>query len=390
MRLQLTLVLTLLAAPAAAQLPGWSGPYGSIMDDPATAARGARALTHLYDMRPSEARSVIDSLKAEHPGHPIGDFLDGLVIWWDILPVISVGDTGHDDAFFSAMDRTVKASDRLAKARGYPLDAVFFKAAALGFRGRHLSNRREWLAAARDGKTSLDLVFELAERDPDNPDFLFGMGVYNFFASAIPREYPIVKPFMYFFPDAKPEEGIAALHRVAEEASFVGTEAAYFLLQIYMAFEPDFEKAQEMVALLRERHPTNAFFHILEGRVQARWGRFYTAADIFHAVIDHNGQGTPGYTDGLTQGAWYHLGRSHMAGARLEEAVEAFDALNQLADRDHESVYRAMGRLRAGMALDRLGRRDDARAAYREVLSLPDVADSHKQAKRYLREAFGS
>ncbi|NNE71927.1 MAG: hypothetical protein HKN29_16400 [Rhodothermales bacterium] len=388
--LLLFLTALLLSAPSVAQLPGWSGDYGSILDDPETAAQGGRALSHLYDMRPAQARAVIDSLKADYPGHPIGFFLDGLVVWWDILPVISVGDTGDDLAFFTAMDRTVKAADRLGKSGDYPLDAVFFKAAALGFRGRHLSNRREWLRAARDGKAALDLVFDLAERDPDNPDFLFGLGAYNYFASAIPREYPVVKPFMYFFPEANPDEGIEALHRVAEEASFVGTEAAYFLLQIYMAFEPDFAKAQEMVSLLRERHPSNAFFHILEGRVQSRWGRYFTAADHFRDVIALHEAGEPGYTDGLAQGAWYHLGRSHMAGAHLEEAILAFDELELLAAGDQRSVYRSLGRLRAGMALDRLGRRGEAQAAYRLVLSLPDVSDSHKQARRYLKEAFGS
>ena len=390
MRTNLLIAALFTISTAQAQLPGWSGPYGSILDDHETAEQGGRALRHLYDMRPEAAQSAIDSLKAAHPGHPIGFFLEGLVVWWDILPVLSVGETRLDDAFFDAMDRTIEASDRLKKRKQYPLDAVFFKAAALGFRGRHLSNREEWLAAARDGKASLKLVFDLAERDPDNPDFLFGLGVYNFFASAIPEEYPIVKPFMFFFPDADPDEGIATLHKVAREATFVGTEAAYFLLQIYMAFEPDFEKATEMVTLLRERHPSNAFFHILEGRVQSRWGRYFSAAEVFEDVIARHDAGEMGYTNGLTQGAWYHLGRSHMSAGDLDQALLAFTALDELAADDERSVYRALGRLRAGMALDRTGRRDQAIAAYRAVLSLPDVADSHDQAKRYLRKPFGA
>ncbi len=390
MRTTLLIAALLAVGVAQAQLPGWSGPYGSILDDHETAEQGGRALHHLYDMRPEAAEAAIDSLKAAHPGHPIGYFLDGLVVWWDILPVLSIGETRLDEAFFDAMDRTVKAADRLKKEKQYPLDAVFFKAAAMGFRGRHLSNRQKWLAAARDGKASLELVFDLAERDPENPDFLFGLGVYNFFASAIPKEYPIVKPFMYFFPDADPEEGIATLHKVAQEATFVGTEAAYFLLQIYMAFEPDFDKASEMVELLRERHPSNAFFHILEGRVQSRWGRYFSAAEVFEEVIARHDTGEPGYTNGLTQGAWYHLGRSHMSAGHLDEALLAFAALDELASNDERSVYRALGRLRAGMAWDRTGHRHEAIIAYRAVLSLPDVADSHDQAKRYLKTPFGT
>ncbi len=51
---------------------------------------------------------------------------------------------------------------------------------------------------------------------------------------------------------------------------------------------------------------------------------------------------------------------------------------------------RAVGGLAAGVAWDRTGHRDEAIDAYRAVLSLPDVADSHDQAKRYLKKPFGT
>jgi tetratricopeptide (TPR) repeat protein len=389
-RVLLVLFLTAFVqtTPAAAQMPGWTGDYGSILDDPDTAAQGERALRYIYDMRPADAVAVIDSLKARYPGHPMGPFLDGLVIWWEILPVISVGDTSLDDDFFRAMERTVKAADRIDDK--YALDGVFFKAAAIGFRGRHLSNRREWLKAARDGKTALDLVFNLAERDPDNPDFQFGVGVYNYFASAIPREYPVVKPVMYFFPKADPAAGIATLERVSQDASFVGTEAAYFLLQIYLGFEPDYDNALRVVTMLRERHPANAFFHVLEGRVYSRWGRFSSAAETYQDAIGLFQEGAPGYSSGVAQNALYNLARSRMAAGDLDQALVEFDQLEEVASTDERSVFRAMGRLRAGMALDRLGRRPEAELAYRKVLDLPKVSDSHDLAKRYLKSPFGS
>ncbi|MBO6575376.1 MAG: tetratricopeptide repeat protein [Rhodothermales bacterium] len=382
----LSLILLLLAGSATAQ--SWNGPYGSILDDPDTFAQGGRALQHLYDMNPAAARATIDSLKAAHPRHPIGPYLEGLTVWWEILPVLSVEDHSRDDEFFDAMNRTVRAAERLP--RHLEMDKVFFKAAALGFRGRHLSNRYEWLRAARDGKEALDLVFDVSDRDPANPDFQFGMGVYWYFAEAIPEEYPVVKPVMYFFPDGDREKGLAELHRVAQTATFVGTEAAYFLLQIYMQYEPDFERSRDMVGLLRQRHPANAFFHTLEGRVLTRFGRHHSASEIYQEFLDLHAEGVHGYTDGLAHSVLYYLGRSHMSAGDLPAAVATFDDLETLAAGNEHSVYRAMGRLRAGMALDRLGRRQPALAAYRTVLSLPEVGDSHDQAKRYLKKPFGS
>jgi hypothetical protein len=45
-------------------------------------------------------------------------------------------------------------------------------------------------------------------------------------------------------------------------------------------------------------------------------------------------------------------------------------------------------RLRAAQALDLAGRRDEAVAEYRAILTLPNVYDSHEDAKRGLKEPY--
>ena len=45
-------------------------------------------------------------------------------------------------------------------------------------------------------------------------------------------------------------------------------------------------------------------------------------------------------------------------------------------------------RLRAAQALDVAGKRDDALAQYKTVLALPNVFDSHEDAKRGLKEPY--
>ncbi len=95
-------------------LKQYSGKHGNFKepDDHDTAEQGGRALRHLYDMRPEAAALAIDSLKTAHPGHPIGHFLDGLVVWWDIPPVLSELSRIH----LSPPRRTTPRS-----SRGHPL-----------------------------------------------------------------------------------------------------------------------------------------------------------------------------------------------------------------------------------------------------------------------------
>ncbi len=45
-------------------------------------------------------------------------------------------------------------------------------------------------------------------------------------------------------------------------------------------------------------------------------------------------------------------------------------------------------RLRGAQALDLAGRRDEAVAQYKAVLALPNVYDSHEDAKRGLKEPY--
>ncbi|WP_456430114.1 tetratricopeptide repeat protein [Rhodocaloribacter sp.] len=361
--------------------------YASALDDPRVQALGEEGLDLLYNMKLSEAEVVFDRIEALYPEHPIGPFLKGLIIWWKILP--DLHDESHDDAFFDQMKVVIKRSDRLLKRDKQNFDAMFFKGAALGFRGRLLSNRGEWFKAARDGKAAMDYVFRIAEHDTTNADFVFGMGVYDYFADMVPKKYPVVKPLMLFFPDGNRERGLRELRRTAEEGRFIRTEAVYFLLQIHFLYEPDFRKSLEYAHRLRAWHPDNPFFHAIEARVYAQWGRWRDAQRIYGEVLRRYREGWPGYTDAIVEQALYYLGRGAMTFRRYEEALEYLSELETITARTkRDSFFKVLGRLRQGMAYDALGRREEAVARYRQVLKMKDWADAHDRARKYLKTPY--
>lgn len=370
---------------------GWHGPYGSVLDDAVTARMGTDGLRALYDGQFEEARLVFDSIATRHPAHPIGPFMKGLIVWWRILPDLAEGDDRHDAEFIDAMTETIRLADRLDRRGPHAFDRTFFRAAALGFRGRLLSNRLSWFRAARDGKDALGPVFEIAGKDTLNPDFRFGRAVYDYFAAVVPEEYPMVRPVMLFFPDGNERAGIQGLELAAERATFVGTEAAYFLFQIHFQYRPDYFEARRWVEVLRKRHPTNGFFHVLEARVHARWGRWEVTAQILDSVLAAVDAGEPGYTQGIEHQALYYMGRAQGSLGDEARALEAFDRLHRsTAGQDPESWFRVWGRLRAAMVHDRAGRRDRAVRMYREVLGMEERGDSHERARQYLNTPFGS
>lgn len=363
-------------------------PAGSIFDDPVTQAEVSEGLDELYNMKFEAAARRFERIAERYPEHPAGPFLEALNLWWKILP--DLANEAHDEAFFAAMEEVIERSDRLLKQDDDAFDAMFFKGAALGFRGRLRSNRGKWLKAARDGLRAMDYVLDVVEREPDVADYAFGKGMYDYYAAAIPEKYPFLRPFALFFPDGDRQRGIEALQRTMQDGRLVRAEAVYFLLQIHYIFENDFDKSVEYAAWLRERYPDNSFFHAIEGRVYARWGRWTLSDPVFEEVYARYRAGRAGYNPSLAGQALFFLARSRMAYGDYEAALPHLNALQEPAIRDAADYrFATMGRLYAGMAHDALGRRSEAVAAYREALDGKDWSRAHKRARQYLENPYG-
>lgn len=379
-------LLAALLVPAAVGQSA-NGRNASVLDDVVVQFQTKKGLDHLYNMEFEEARTMFEMIDEAHPNHPVGPFLLALNTWWEIL--IDLSDESHDDEFFAAMDEVIERSDRMLKRDSKNFDAMFFKGAALGFRGRLRSNRGDWFRSAKDGLRAMDYVLGIAKRDPTNADYAFGEGIYDYYAAAIPQKYPYVKPVMIFFPNGDKERGIRKLERTANHGTFIQTEAAYFLLQIYYLFERDYEKSRYYATWLRERHPKNAFFHTFEGRVYAKWGQWSKVESVFSDVLERYKARQTGYNAAAAEQALYYLARSHMAYGKYDDALAYLGSLKALGARDSEySYFEVLGRLREGMALDAKGNREGAVSAYRQVLTMKDWSGAHDRAKRYLERPY--
>lgn len=382
--LLVSFVASAFSAPASVGQPTL---YESALDDPVVQATAREGLDHLYGMRFTEATQTFSRLDQRYPRHPIGPFLRALNTWWEIL--LDLSDTSRDAKFFAQMDDVINRCDAILKRDRRNFDAYFFKGAALGMRGRLRSNRGEWFKAATDGKRAMDYVLEVARRDPQNHDYIFGKGIYDYFVPVIAQRYPFAKPLLVFFPGGDRERGIAQLTRTARHGTFIQTEAAYFLLQIYYVFETDLDQSLYYVTWLRRHHPANSFFHAFEGRVHARWSRWDAAGRIFQDVLKRYYQKAPGYTDGVAEQAYYYLARGGMAQGRYREALTHLQNLEIMTSRRSTDTYfKVWGLFRQGMVYDALGDRNSATRRYREVLTMKDWADVHGRARDYLAEPY--
>jgi tetratricopeptide (TPR) repeat protein len=268
---------------------------------------------------------------------------------------------------------------------------MFFKSGALGFRGRLRANRGSWLKAALDGKDALPIVSRIQKVSKDNVDVLFGLGIYDYYAEAIPEQYPAVKPLAMMFPKGDKKRGIARLDSCIKFGHYAKVEAIYFLTQIYYVYEKDFNKAAEYAKLLHEKYPDNPFFYAYLGRCYAASGFWKEAETIYSDVWKKCTSGATHYNNRHLREAHYYIGLAMMNRKDLKDAFAHFNNavnLSEKIDGKDASAYRALSELRLGMICDAQGERTLATQHYKKVLELKEHQESHKKAKSYLQHPY--
>jgi len=376
------------AAGDSASDPAARYPEASILSDRFVRTEGQRGLNLLYNMQFEPAKAIFDEISRRYPDHPVAPFLKGLNIWWNEI-MLNLPNTAHDAAFFAAMDEVVARCDAILEDDPNDLDALFLRGAALGFRARLHSNRANWFKAILDGKRAIGDVRQVGQLAPSNPDYVFGKGMYDYYAAIIPENYSFAKAVMFFLPDGDRERGLQQLKMAARNGQFIQTEAVYFLLQVHYLYEKDFARSRRYASWLREQHPDNPYFHSYEGRVYLRWGRWNAAARIFESILERYQAQQAGYNAFFAEQALYFIARDRMRTDAYEEALDYLVKLEALtAGATSESPYGTLGRLRQGMAYDALGKRAAAEHRYRQVLEMEDVNNSHERAERYLQAPY--
>jgi len=229
-RLAISTLLKYIALPLSLSFMVPSHGTSQWLTDPDFDLHTKQGIDHVYNLEFDRANKDFEYLTSVYPNHPAGYFFLAMVDWWRIS--LDFDNESLDDTFIAKLDVVIDKCDSILDNHPDDVTALFFKGGSLGFRGRLRANRGSWIKAANDGRLALPIVRHAYSIAPDNYDILLGMGIYNYYAEAIPEQYPIVKPLMFFFPNGDKKKGIEQLTAAAEKAKYASVEADYFLLQL--------------------------------------------------------------------------------------------------------------------------------------------------------------
>lgn len=346
-------------------------------------------INQIYSIELDQAEKTFDKIVKEYPTHPSGKFFKAMIIWWRIL--LDLEDESMDDKFYDQLEEVIEMCDDILDKNSRNVDAMFFKGGALGFRGQLLAIRESWFKAALDGKDGLNLVFKSYEVDPKNVDVQLGFGIYHYYADVIPKKYPVVKPFMIFFPKGDKEKGLKELEYVALNGRYTLIESRHFLQKLYFQFEENMEESRRWGRALLRDFPNNPNFQKYYGLTYVKENNYTEAVKTFRDIFNKAEKGLPGYNKRYKREASYYIGQEFKNRNIVDSSAHYFEISEKLSreiDKGKESGFLINTVLYLGQLYDLMGQRDKAIKYYNEVLKLKERNNSHSLARQYLKTPY--
>lgn len=325
----------------------------------------ARAYDVILDARFDELEPVLREACPPAPPEACR-ILRVIALWWRIQ--LDPQNPARDAAFTRAVDAAIATTEAWTTRAPRAAEAWFYLGAAYALRVQFRVLRDEKVAAARDGKRIRQALERAIAIDPRLNDAYFGIGLYQYYADIAPAAAKILR-WLLMLPGGDRDEGLEQMLRAQASGEVLRDEADFQLHIIYLWYEERPDRAVELLAGLRDRHPTNPLFGLLIGDIQDLYFHDPTAAletyrSVLHAARD----------DRVAEAELAET-RARLGIARqldlLVETDRAIEHLKDVLEQRPSAPYsgRALAALRLGLGYDRMGQRDLASAAYRSALA---------------------
>lgn len=368
------LVVLLSTAAGRAQTP-------VLIDDPGFRADARVAIDSLYNQNPSGADRVLKVWRDTYPAHPIWSLWNGMEFWWKVLQ--DLPDHSNDDKFFESMKKADYAAAELLRIERDHPDGLIIRSIANGYVARHYSNREEWVTSLNVARKAYQAHQRLLEVYPELPDNSFAEGLKYYYSAYLPEAYPVVKAVSWFLPEGSKEKGLNELKLASLEGIFARPEATYFLGNIQLNYEQDYENAGIHFENLVQTYPDNGYYRRLRVRTLFQLKDYEGVLAVADSTL-HRWMRNPEltYPNLLREEllhwkgrALYQLGQFERAHQVFIESVEIGSKLPNPKNRP----FQTLSAYYAGRTLERVDASDEAKKYY-------EIAASQRETESQARD----
>jgi len=252
-----------------------------------------------------------------------------------------------------------------------------------------------YLAALSEGSRGVDRLREVIKLDPNFHDAELSIGLLDYIVGTLPLPAKMVASMAGVRGSKK--RGIQTLERVAKDGHWERDEARLLLIALYK-HEKRFPESLALSRALQEKYPRNYLFRLetadtlisqaagerQANRTAAGDALQKEALNTFDSLLHQSSaSGAPPRALDLIH---FRYGEALLISGQTEGAARQFLAAATASGAEAGLVTRA--HLRAAQSLDLAGKRNEALAEYRIVLTRPNTHDSLEQARRGLKEPY--
>jgi tetratricopeptide (TPR) repeat protein len=364
-RVRYLLILAVLAMPASARASSVTPAMDRLL------VEGVDAIYRMdFDAADDAARRAI-ALQPDYPHAYLGAAATDFIRYM-------YGSEQSDPSLLPSFERKAQKSIDVSEAwlRTHPNDAdvLLVLGSGYGISARLALDRHQWLRGWRDGSRAMKSVRAALAADPQLYDADLGLGMFDYYVDTIPRFMGWLAKIMLGGSRAR---GLAELKLAAEKGRYARTAAQMILVEIYTQDRLGARNPPEAVRLMKEiraKYPDSSMIHsayVVSLYEDRRYDEAVREAREYLARVRSGKH--PAYPALDLSGAHALLGTVLWGSGKIEEALAEYrEGADHSPARTRWTVW---CRVREGQALDALGRRDEALAAYRAAYAEPDLWD---------------
>lgn len=353
----------------------------------------------VYNLDYKTARDRFLQMTRVEPDHPAGYLYLANNVWLETLyltrrlttsvytgasfyaedPNEDKVDPRRDREFQDLIKQAIAAAKaRLAK-NDKDVEALYYQASAFGIRAAYNSSvKRGFARGINDANESVKIQREVIKIDPNYVDSYLSIGLYEYVIDSLPFGWRVLARFAGL--RGSKAKGIEHLEQVVSRGKYGADDARVVLLGIYSK-ENNRERSLAIISELTAHYPRNYIFGLERAAMLYRLGQWDEGARAFAKMLkDDRVQAQ------VVDLVNYEWGEALSNKQEFEAAIARFKEVQRWPKSNAGLI--SLAHLRAGEALDALGKRDEAMAEYQLVLKRENVFDSHKLATQYVKKAY--
>lgn len=374
----------------------------------------AAGFNALYNLDYEAARAKFKEIVRLYPDHPAGSQFLAATLWAQTLnesrrlqsslynteSFYAQKEDKPDPQMVEQFRALMRTAAQLAKARlrrdPKDIEALYFLGATEGLKAAFATAvQRSFMSALGDGSSSVDRHRDVIKLDPGFHDAELTIGLYDYVVGSLPAPVKLLASIIGTRGSKK--RGLLTLQRVATEGTFARDDAKALLI-VLLKREKRYQEALTISRELASKYPRNYLF-MLEtadalvsiagterqaGRAAEATNAEREALVVFDSLLrDRALRDTASRSLDLIH---FRYGEALLEANQTDTAAQEFLAAANF--NGAEAGLATMAHLNAARAYDLAGKRNDALAHYRIVLTRPDVLDAHDEAKQGLKEPY--